>query len=66
MENAANRVRCPVTLVEHSADPFASPHTAVLQLHMNASRVEVIQNGRVPLEATASAFAAALLSTVPA
>ena len=64
MENAAERVRCPVTLVEHSADPFASPHTAVLQLHLNASRVEVIQNGRVPLEATASAFAAALLSTL--
>ena len=66
MENAAKRVRCPVTLVEHSADPFASPHTAVLQLHLNASRVEVIPNGRVPLEATASVFAAALLSTVPA
>ena len=66
MENAAQRVRCPVTLVEHSADPFAGPHTAVLQLHLNASRVEVIQTGRVPLEATAPAFAAALLSTVPA
>lgn len=64
MENAAEQVRCPVTLVEHSADPFASPHTAVLQMHLNASRVEVIENGRVPLEATASAFAAALLSTV--
>lgn len=65
MEEAALQVRCPVTIVEHAADPFASPHTPSLQRGFNTSRVEVIEDGRVPLEATATAFAAALLSTVP-
>ena len=62
MEEAARRVRCPVTLVEHSADPFASPHTAILRQQFNVARVEVIEDGKVPLEATATAFASVLLA----
>ena len=64
MEEAAGRVRCPVTVVEHSADPFASPHTATVRQRLNGRRVEVIENGRVPLEATSGAFASVLLSAL--
>ena len=64
MEDAAERVRCGVTLVEHRADPFASPHAPMLRHRFNASRVEVIKDGKVPLEATAAAFASALLAAV--
>ena len=64
MEHAVARVRCGVTLVEHAADPFASPHTPVLQRRFNPGRVEVIEDGRVPLEATATAFASALLAAL--
>ena len=64
MEEAAARVRCPVTIIEHSADPFACPHTVTLQQRLSAPRVEVIENGRVPLEATAEAFAAVVLAVM--
>ena len=64
MENVAERVRCRVILVEHGADPFASPHTPILNEQFDAVRVEVIKDGRVPLEATATAFASALLAAV--
>ena len=64
MEDAADRIRCEVTLVEHAADPFASPHTPILRERFDAVRVEVIEDGQVPLEATATAFASALLAAV--
>ena len=64
MERAIGRVRCPVIVVEHSADPFASPHTETLRQRLNGPRVEVIENGKVPLEATAGAFAGVLLAVV--
>ncbi len=64
MEQAVERVRCPVTLVEHSEDPFARPHTQILRQRFNAARVECIEDGKVPLEATATAFASVLLSAV--
>lgn len=64
MEEAVERVRCPVTIVEHAADPFASPHTPILQQRFHAAEVEVIKNGRVPLEATATTFAWVLLSAI--
>jgi len=64
MENAVKRVRCGVTLVEHAADPFASPHTLILRQQFDSPRVEVIKDGQVPLEATATAFASVLLAAV--
>ena len=64
MEEAAALVRCPVTVVEHSADPFARVHTATLAERLPGARVEVIAQGRVPLEATAADFAAVLLAAV--
>ena len=64
MEEAVERVRCPVTLVEHAADPFASPHTPMLRQRFTAAQVAVIKGGKVPLEATATAFASALLAAV--
>ena len=64
MEEAVERVRCPVTLVEHAADPFASPHTPMLRQRFTAAQVAVIAGGKVPLEATATAFASALLAAV--
>lgn len=64
MAEAAALVRCPVTIVEHSGDPFASVHTATLAERLHADRVEVIADGRVPLEATAEAFARVLLRAV--
>ena len=64
MEDAADRIRCEVTLVEHAADPFSSPHTPILRRRFNASHVEVITDGQVALEATATSFASALLAAV--
>ena len=64
MENAAERVRCGVTLVEHTADPFACLHTSILREQFAAVRVEVIKDGMVPLEATATAFASVMLAAV--
>lgn len=64
MEEAAELVRCPVTVVEHSADPFARVHTETLARRLHASKVEVIEDGNVPLEATATAFARVLLAAV--
>ena len=66
MERAAGRVRCPVIVIEHSADPFARAHTETLRQKLNGPRVEMIENGKVPLEATAGAFAAVLLAVVEA
>ena len=64
MAEAAGLVRCPVTIVEHSGDPFASVHTATLAERLQAACIEVIADGRVPLEATAEAFARVLLRAV--
>ena len=64
MEHAVKGVHCPVTLVEHAADPFASPHTSTLRYWFNAAHVEVIEDGKVPLEATATSFASALLAVL--
>ena len=54
----------PHPLSEHSADPFASPHTPTLRCRFNAAHVQVIKDGKVPLEATATAFASALLAVL--
>ena len=64
MEEAAPLIGCPVTIVEHSADPFARVHTATLAERLPGARVEVITEGRVPLEATAADVAAVLLAAV--
>lgn len=64
MEQAAPRLRCPVTIVEHAEDPFARIHTRTLAERLDADQVEVIADGRVPLEATAADFAAVLLAAL--
>ena len=66
MEEAVERVRCPVTIVEHAADPFASLHTPLLRRWLDTAQVAIIDDGRVPLEATATAFASVLLSAMEA
>ena len=56
MEQAVTRVICPVTIIEHSSDPFASKHTADLQRAFGSAPVLVIPDGGVALEATAHQF----------
>lgn len=63
MEQRIARVACPVTVIEHGADPFASRHTDDLVQALGPRRVSGVvrlPDGRVPLEATAPAFADAL------
>lgn len=57
MEEAAPRVSCPILLVEHSQDPFASRHTERLRQAFPSATLKRIPNGRIPLEATAEKFA---------
>ena len=57
MEKAAPRVSCPILLVEHSQDPFASQHTGRLREAFPSAVLEQIPSGRIPLEATAEKFA---------
>ena len=57
MERAAPKVSCPVMIVEHSEDPFASQHTDKLHAAFPGAYLERIPNGHIPLEATASEFA---------
>lgn len=57
MEQTVPRISCPVLLVEHSQDPFASRHTDNLLDAFSSAVLERIPNGRIPLEATAEQFA---------
>ncbi|MEZ5224161.1 MAG: alpha/beta fold hydrolase [Ilumatobacteraceae bacterium] len=57
MEARCPAVRCPVLVVEHAHDPFASRHTAALVEHLRPTSVASIADGRVPLEHTAHEFA---------
>lgn len=66
MERAAPRVKCDVLLVEHGLDPFARDHTADLAKALPHASVRKIAEGRIPLEATASQFAAIIADWVRA
>lgn len=57
MEARIGEINCPVLLIEHSKDPFASAYTEALKNHLPGSEVEYIEEGRVALEVTAKAFA---------
>ena len=56
MEAAVPKVRCPVLVVEHQRDPFASLHTARLVAALSGARLERIPEGQVALEVTAREF----------
>ena len=62
MESKVRQIKCPVLVVNHAKDPFASRHTESLMQALPQAELKVIDNGRVPLEATASEFAAVLES----
>ena len=57
MEASTPQIKCPVLIVEHSLDPFASKHTGRLQNAFPEASVSRIPEGRVPLAATARQFA---------
>lgn len=56
-EMEARAVLARTLVVEHRRDPFASRHTAALVAHLASASVATIDDGRVPLEHTASEFA---------
>ncbi len=60
MEDAIGSVKCPVAIVEHSADPFASRHTDDLVRGFPDASVIRIDSGGVALEVTADEFSTAL------
>ena len=60
MENAAPKISCPVLLVEHTNDPFASKYTSDLKTAISHAKVEYIPEGKVALEVTAPHFAEVL------
>lgn len=57
MERSAPAISCPVLIVEHSQDPFASKHTKKLLEAFPDASLERISNGQIPLEASATDFA---------
>lgn len=61
MEDRAPLVRCRVTVIEHSADPFSTRHTDAVASAFGA-QIDRIEHGRVALEHTAPAFAEVLAS----
>lgn len=58
METPAKKIECPVLIVEHAKDPFASKHTQSLIQAFPQATLHSIAEGHVPLEATAPEFAA--------
>lgn len=60
MEAAVPKIQCPVLLVEHSKDPFASKHTADLKAAFPNASFEQILDGHVALEVGASEFSTIL------
>ena len=62
MEEKVTKISCPTLIVKHAKDPFASRHTENLMQALPHAELEVIDNGHIPLEATATEFAAVLES----
>ena len=58
MEKKAPAVSVPTLIVEHSSDPFAKKHTDEIQSAFPLAETQKIEEGGVPLEVTANAFAA--------
>ena len=64
MEKRVSKVRCPVLLVEHKKDPFATKHTAHMVKAFPQAKLACIDNGHVALEFEARAFADVIHSWV--
>lgn len=62
MEMRIGEVTCPVLLIEHSKDPFASAHTETLKVYLPKAETAYIENGHVALEVTANEFAQHVLN----
>lgn len=66
MEARADRVKCPVLLVEHRLDPFSVRHTQSLIENLKPAAFRSIDQGCVALEVTAQKFAGILTDWIEA
>ena len=64
MENAIPKIKSPVLIIEHMKDPFASRHTNNLASAFRQGIVEIIADGHVALEVTATEFSKLLKNWV--
>ncbi|MCB0965374.1 MAG: alpha/beta hydrolase [Ilumatobacter sp.] len=64
MDERCRSVRCPVLVIEHAGDPFASKHTDALVAGFRPVSVVLVEDGRIPLEHGAVAVARALADFV--
>jgi len=60
MERRSPLVRCPVLVIEHAADPFATRHTAALAERFRPAAVVSIEGGAIALEHSAAQVARAV------
>ena len=56
MEKSVPKINCPVLIIEHSDDPFASAHTSSICAAFPNANFKTIPDGKVPLEVTADQF----------
>lgn len=60
MEHRVGLVECPVLVIEHRNDPFATRHTGALIEQLQPASVVTIDHGVIPLEHTADEVAQAV------